>query len=166
MKRLFLLFSLFILTLHSWSQSPIDKALKQYNTGIIPYVLTSTAVQWQQKDSAVFLDTRALEEYKVSHIQGARFVGYHEFDDEKIKALKLEQSTPIVVYCSIGVRSEQIGIKLKQLGYKNIFNLYGGIFLWYNQSNPIVDSDEKPTRAIHGYDKKWAQYIENGLPTF
>jgi len=166
MKRLIPLLSIIMITLNAWSQSPIDKALKRYNTGIIPYVQTNTAVQWHQKDSVLFLDTRALKEYEVSHIPGARFAGYDEFDSRKINALNIDKSTPIVVYCSIGVRSEQIGIKLKALGYNNIFNLYGGIFQWYNQSNPVVDSQNKPTLALHGYDKNWAKYVEKGTPTF
>ena len=166
MKRLIPLFGIIMITLSAWSQSPIDKALKRYNTGIIPYVNTDTAFQWHQKDSVLFLDTRALKEYEVSHIQGARFVGYDEFDAHKINALNIAPSTPIVVYCSIGVRSEQIGVKLKQLGYNKIFNLYGGIFQWYNQSHPVVDSQNKPTLALHGYDKNWARYVEKGTPTF
>ena len=39
----------------------------------------------------------------------------------------------IIVYCSIGVRSEDIGEKLKELGYTKILNLYGGIFDWKNK---------------------------------
>jgi rhodanese-related sulfurtransferase len=150
MKRLIPLFGIIMITLSAWSQSPIDKALKRYNTGIIPYINTDAAFQWHQKDSVLFLDTRALKEY----------------DAHKINALNIAPSTPIVVYCSIGVRSEQIGVKLKQLGYYKIFNLYGGIFQWYNQSHPVVDSQNKPTLALHGYDKNWARYVEKGTPTF
>lgn len=174
MRRVFTLIPFLFLTLHLWSQSPIDKALKRYNSGDIPYVDTQTAADWQQKDSVIFLDTRSYAEFQISHLPKAQFIGYKEFNEEKIEVLELmssetftlHNSTPIVVYCSIGVRSEQIGLKLKKLGVENIYNLYGGIFLWYNEHREIVDSIERSTREIHGYDKNWAQYIQGGKPRF
>ena len=150
----------------SWAQSPIDQALKRYNSGDIPYIDTKTAAQWQQKDSVVFLDTRSAKEFTISHLPEAQFIGYKEFNQSKLKTLNLDKATPIIVYCSIGVRSEQIGVKLKKLGYHNVYNLYGGIFLWYNQGRTIIDNDQRPTREIHGYDQHWAQYIEGGSPRF
>ena len=157
---------LMILTLELWGQSPIDQALERYNSGVVPYVSTDLALEWQQKDSVIFLDTRAFKEFQVSHIPGAKFVGYDEFDTAKIKRSKQQDTRPIVVYCSIGVRSEQIGHKLIQLGFKQVYNLYGGIFLWHNQGKDLFDSDNLPTRDIHGYDQNWAKYIKGGTPTF
>jgi rhodanese-related sulfurtransferase len=34
-----------------------------------------------------------------------------------------DKNTNIIVYCSIGVRSEQIGEKIKKLGYKTFITL-------------------------------------------
>ena len=174
MSRVFTLIPFLFLTLHLLSQSPIDNALKRYNSGDIPYINTQTAAKWQQSDSVIFLDTRSYVEFEVSHLPKAQFIGYKEFNQEKIKSMTrmsdesftLQKSTPIVVYCSIGVRSEQIGLKLKKLGFNNIYNLYGGIVLWYNENREIVDSQERSTREIHGYDKNWAQYIQGGKPRF
>lgn len=166
MSRIYFTISLLFIALNLSGQNPIDKALERFNSGDLPYIDTETAALWQQKDSVVFLDTRSYEEFRVSHLPQAQFIGYKEFKPEKAKDLNLDKSSPIVVYCSIGVRSEQIGLKLKALGYNNIYNLYGGIFLWYNQNRSIVDSTQKPTREIHGYDKNWAKYIEGGKPRF
>lgn len=166
MSRIYFIASLLFMSLHLAGQNPIDKALARFNSGALPYIDTETAAVWQQKESVIFLDTRSIDEFKVSHLPKAQFIGYKEFDGENIDALNLEKSKQIVVYCSIGVRSEQIGLKLKELGYNNIYNLYGGIFLWYNQNRLIVDTDQKPTRKIHGYDKNWAKFIEGGTPSF
>jgi rhodanese-related sulfurtransferase len=44
-------------------------------------------------------------------------VGFN-FNSKKVEAAVKDKNTNIIVYCSIGVRSEQIGEKLKKLGYK------------------------------------------------
>ena len=36
-------------------------------------------------DDVVLLDTRAKEEYEVSHIKGARFVDYDDFEVEQVR---------------------------------------------------------------------------------
>jgi rhodanese-related sulfurtransferase len=79
----------------------------------------------KEKKNLVFLDAREPKEYKVSHIQNAIPVGFDHFNSKKMATLK--DKNTIVVYCSIGVRSEQIGEKLMKLGYKKRHNLYGGI---------------------------------------
>jgi rhodanese-related sulfurtransferase len=45
-------------------------------------------------------------------------VGFNYFNSKKVEAAVKDKNTNIIVYCSIGVRSEQIGEKLKKLGYK------------------------------------------------
>ncbi len=63
----------------------------------------------------------------------------------KVSAFIGEESK-VVVYCSVGYRSEKIAEKLKAAGYKNVFNLYGGIFEWENQNLPVYDSNGEPFR--------------------
>ena len=77
-------------------------------------------------EDVVLLDTRAKEEFEVSHIKGARFVDYDDFEVEKVKDIPIDQE--IIVYCSVGYRSERVGEKLQKAGYSNVKNLYGGIF--------------------------------------
>src|SRR5690606_42136192 len=55
-----------------------------------------------------------------------------------------KQST-IVVYCAVGNRAERIGEKLLKAGYKHVYNLYGGIFEWMNQGNPVYTSGQVQT---------------------
>jgi rhodanese-related sulfurtransferase len=59
-----------------------------------------------------------------------------------------DKNTNIIVYCSIGVRSEQIGEKLKKLGYKNLHNLYG-IFEYKNSGGQVVNNQNKVTDSVH-----------------
>jgi Rhodanese-related sulfurtransferase len=60
------------------------------------------------------LDAREPQEYTVSHIAGAINCGYDGFDLSKLEGL--DKSRPVVVYCSIGYRSEKVAQKLKKSG--------------------------------------------------
>ncbi|MBT8318930.1 MAG: rhodanese-like domain-containing protein, partial [Gramella sp.] len=81
------------------------------------------------------------------------------FDLGKVK--KIDKDQKIVVYCSIGVRSENIGVKLIKAGYKNVENLYGGIFDWKNKDFPVVDALGKSTEEVHAYSKHWSKWLRN-----
>jgi rhodanese-related sulfurtransferase len=113
-----------------------------------------------KKNDVFLLDAREREEYEVSHLKNARFVGFKEFDIESVK--DISKNAPIVVYCSIGVRSEKIGEKLLAAGYTNVRNCYGSIFEWVNQGNVVVDMDNKPTQKVHAYNKKWGVWVKKG----
>ncbi|MBU2047030.1 MAG: rhodanese-like domain-containing protein, partial [Bacteroidetes bacterium] len=63
-------------------------------------------------------------------------------------------------------RSEKIAEKLIHDGYKNVFNLYGGIFEWGNEGNPIYKDNGIQTTEIHTYNKKWAKWVERGTKVY
>lgn len=106
----------------------------------------------------LFLDTRTPEEYAVSHIKNSRFMNYDDFSANKLAALP--KDTPIVVYCAVGYRSEKVTKKLMDAGFKNVTNLYGGIFEWVNEGYPVVDS-KGPTKKVHAYNKTWGRWLLN-----
>ncbi len=112
-----------------------------------------------KKSDYIFLDAREFNEYEVSHISGSRFIGYDQFNIEKIKDISKDKK--IIVYCSIGYRSEKIATKLKKAGYKQVYNLYGSLFEWMNAGYETTDNKGKPTLKVHTYNKKWSQWIKN-----
>jgi rhodanese-related sulfurtransferase len=111
-------------------------------------------------NKATVLDTREKNEYEVSHLKGAQWVGYESFDVNTVRDIPKDQ--PVVVYCSIGARSQEIGKKLKQEGFKNVYNLYGGIFHWVNEDNPVFQLDSLPTKKVHTYNKMWGVWLNKG----
>lgn len=137
----------------------MDRIIRIFNNESIPYIQISEAIE---KDSVVFLDTRENDEFKVSHLNNAVWVGYDTFNPQIVRDSIPNVNTPIVVYCSIGVRSEDIGEKLRELGYTNIKNLYGGIFKWKNMGNPVFDTIGNETEKVHGYDKFWGKLLTKG----
>uniref|UniRef100_UPI0035182698 rhodanese-like domain-containing protein n=1 Tax=Mesoflavibacter profundi TaxID=2708110 RepID=UPI0035182698 len=111
-------------------------------------------------------DARSFEEYKVSHLKDAVFVDFENFDIEKTAQLISDKNEIIVVYCSIGVRSAKIAQQLKDEGYTNVFNLYGGIFEWKNNNFSVFDLNDIKTENVHVYDKSWAKWLIKGEKVF
>ncbi|MFT7588937.1 MAG: rhodanese-related sulfurtransferase [Limisphaerales bacterium] len=112
----------------------------------------------------VFLDTREPEEFNVSHIKGARPVGYSKVDWSQIEALP--KDTAILVYCSVGYRSEQITNRLIDSGFTNVANLYGGIFEWKNKEREVVDMSAQPTEEVHAFDRIWGVWLRKGKKVY
>ena len=107
----------------------------------------------------VLLDTREEEEYNVSHLENALFLSY---DDPDYSILNnVPKDTEIILYCSIGYRSEKMGKKLEKKGYTNVKNVYGSIFEWANRGYPLVDGQNNKTNVVHGYNKRWSKCVTN-----
>mgnify|MGYP005995345307 CR=1 FL=1 len=159
MKKLILFFLL--ISLSSFSQKNLKQLLKKYNTESVPYISVNDLKKETEK--VILLDSREPKEFKVSHLKNATCVGYDNFDLNKtIQKLPSNKNTKIVVYCSLGIRSEDIAEKLKKAGYKNVYNLYGGIFEWKNQDNTVVNSKNKPTKKVHTFNKDWSKWLLKG----
>jgi rhodanese-related sulfurtransferase len=114
----------------------------------------------KRQPNVVILDARERSEYDVSHLPNALFAGFNNFEKKVLEDIPMDK--PIVVYCSIGYRSEKIGEKLKKMGYTKVFNLYGSIFEWLNQGNPVVDKNGQITKKVHTYNKAWSRWVEEG----
>ncbi|MGE0566430.1 MAG: rhodanese-like domain-containing protein [Bacteroidia bacterium] len=135
--------------------------LKLLYKNTVPIVKPEQASFEMKRDSTiVILDTREKEEYTISHIGNAKYVGYDHFEIDSLK--NIPKNTRIIVYCSVGYRSERIGEKLLKTGYANVNNLYGGIFEWVNNEYPVVDMNNKPTKKVHAYSKLWGKWLIKG----
>jgi rhodanese-related sulfurtransferase len=117
----------------------------------------------QNKTNITFLDTRSSEEYELSHIKNALWVGEKNWDMEAIKNIDKKQT--LVVYCSVGYRSEKLVKKILRLKSHKTFNLYGGIFDWINKGKPI-ENRSGITDSIHGFNQNFARWIKMGIPVY
>lgn len=122
------------------------------------------AVSAHKDSSSIFLDAREAKEYAVSRIKGAEWVGYDDFDLKRIKNIPKDQ--PIIVYCSVGYRSEKVAKKLASAGYMHVKNLVGGIFEWKNRGFTVVDSFGKKTERVHAYNKVWGRWLKKGIKVY
>ena len=119
-----------------------------------------TVPEAAKRKQAIFFDAREKKEYAVSHIRNSVYVGYNDFDLQRLK--NITKGSEIIVYCSIGKRSEKITQKLAQAGFRNVSNLYGGIFEWVNLGHEVVDARGKATLKVHAFGKFWGQWLDKG----
>lgn len=112
------------------------------------------------KKEVYLLDTRSKEEFEVSHIRNARWVGYDDFRKAELKSIP--KDAYVVLYCTVGYRSEKIGEKLQEMGYSNVHNVYGSILKWKNEGYPVVNQKGEATEKVHTYSQKYAKWLENG----
>lgn len=158
MKKIFILIVL-PSTAASFAQTAnpaMDVMLKSLLSLTVPMV-NGTAVD--SMADAVLLDARERSEFDISHLRGARWIGYNDFQLPRVN--DIDRSRPVIVYCSVGYRSEKIADKLHRAGFHRVYNLFGGIFDWVNRGRPVVDSTGITTR-VHAYDRIWGVWLTRG----
>lgn len=161
MRSIFFILA-FVISFSISGQKNLDRTLKQLNSESVPYIYVNEVKSTEQ---VIVLDTRKREEYDVSHIKNAVWVGYKSFEKDSVLKKLPNKNAPILVYCSIGVRSEDIGEKLLKAGYTNVKNLYGGIFEWKNQGNTVY-KDNIATDSVHTFNKQWGKLLKNGTKVY
>ncbi|MDQ6845683.1 MAG: rhodanese-like domain-containing protein, partial [Bacteroidota bacterium] len=130
---------------------------KSLQSSKVPKINVNDAVQ--NEASYIFLDSREKTEYQVSHIKNSIFVGDADFNLNKIR--RIPKDANIIVYCSVGIRSDKIAKEIIDAGYIHVHNLFGGIFEWINKGNPVFNSNENQTDSVHGYSKFWGTFVRS-----
>ena len=157
--KFLILMGIFSLPLFGFGQKTLEDLLKFHNKNNVPYITVQELAM--PKTQAVILDARELQEYEVSHLKNAVFVGYDKFDITKVSEDIKDKDQPIVVYCSLGIRSEHVAHQLQKAGFTNVLNLYGGIFEWKNNGFSVFDSAEKETDSVHPFSKVWGKWLKS-----
>ena len=160
MMRKLIFTGIFLLSANGFSQTSIKDVLNKYNDHSVPYIYVNELTEL--KTQPVLLDAREKAEYEVSHLDKAIHIGFDDFEISKVVERIENKNKMIVVYCSVGVRSEKIGKKLIAKGYTAVYNLYGGIFEWMNKGEKIYNIKQIQTSKVHAYSKKWGTYLLKG----
>lgn len=110
---------------------------------------TIPVAEYEQKLNAgtdvQLIDVRSTEEYNGGHLKNARNIDVNGGDfDEQANTLKKDK--PVLVYCLSGGRSADAASKLKDMGFKEVYNMQGGIMAWTSQGKP-VEKGAAPTTA-------------------
>ncbi|WP_083262444.1 rhodanese-like domain-containing protein [Roseivirga sp. 4D4] len=121
-----------VLTLFSCSNST-----EQGN--IISKVISVDELQQLIKEKAdlQLIDVRTIREYNAGHLSDAKLIDYYK-SDFKSQLQKLDKEKPVAVYCAVGVRSNSALKILRKIGFKEAYDLAGGIEAWREKRLPIV----------------------------
>lgn len=137
----------------------IKQSIREDHPGM-PQTTTAQLRLWladASRTPPLLLDARAPAEYEVSHLQGARLA-----PSLSVALRVLEgraKDAPVVVYCSVGVRSAALVQQLMREGWLNVSNLDGSIFEWANLGYPVFRGNA-PATQVHPYNKSWGTLLE------
>jgi rhodanese-related sulfurtransferase len=120
-----LIFLLFSISLCAQQKgAPQDLEVQQFASAI-------------QKAPGTILDVRTPDEVARGIIEGALVIDFYD-EDFKKQLKKLDRTKPVYVYCASGGRSADAAEMLTEMGYKQVFNLAGGIKAWKAAGKPVV----------------------------
>jgi len=86
----------------------------------------------KNKDTHI-IDTRKPFEYKVGTFKKSVNPNVSNFRDFPKYLNKLKKNKPVAMFCTGGIRCEKTSVYLKKKGFKNIYQLNGGILNYLNK---------------------------------
>ncbi len=75
------------------------------------------------------IDVRTPEEFAEGHLERASLLNFHDADFQK-RLAELDRSGDYLIYCRSGNRSGQTAVMMKDLGFKKVSDVAGGIIAW------------------------------------
>jgi thioredoxin 1 len=104
-------------------------------------VLSPTEFQEKLKSTpeAILIDVRTPEEIAVDRIENSQNIVYDDSFESKLTGL---DQKPLFVYCAAGKRSAKAAQILRDKGYKNVFELEGGLNAWKAAGLPVDNSQK------------------------
>jgi rhodanese-related sulfurtransferase/rubrerythrin len=117
-------------------------------------------------DAFTLLDVRQPEEYEIRHIPGAKLIPVADIGS---RIDELDADKPTIVYCAIGGRSRVAAQMLAGKGFKEVYNLSGGIKAW--ESGAAFGSEDLGMNLFSGNESPEeslivAYSLEEGLREF
>jgi len=83
----------------------------------------------ESDEDYVLIDTRNRYEWAIGHFEGALLPDVDNFYDfpEWIKQMDIDRNKKVLIYCTGGIRCEKFSVLMEKKGYRNVFQLHGGI---------------------------------------
>lgn len=103
------------------------------------------------KQDIQILDVRTQAEYNSGHLKNAFLADWTQpkVFEERIKSL--DQNRPVYTYCLSGGRSSAAAEKLRQQGFKEVYNMEGGIMAWKAAQMPVEGTPTTKPMSMEEY---------------
>ena len=138
MKKIYSLLFISIALLGSCSSGQKENAKTKLQA-------TEFAEKIKELPSAPIIDVRTPEEFAKGHLQNAKNMDWNGNDfDNQISTL--DKSKPVFIYCLSGRRSSDAADKMRSEGFKEVYELNGGIMKWRGANLP-ESSDNNATSS-------------------
>jgi rhodanese-related sulfurtransferase len=90
----------------------------------------------ENSNNVVIIDVRTPEEFNQEHIQDASNIDFYS-DNFKDELNKLDKTRTYVIHCRSGGRSSQALDIMRELGFREVYNM-GGIIQWKEKGFPTT----------------------------
>jgi len=137
MNKLFSILLLFVCCISCESNS----AQSTDNLDVITY-----REQISSKKDIQLIDVRTAAEFESGHLPNAVNIDYNANDfEQKISALN--KTKPTYVYCLSGGRSSSALALISKIGFKEVYNMKGGIMQWKANNFPLDNITNSTTNS-------------------
>lgn len=131
-------------------------------TFLSPHVVRIDSEEAQdllKEKNLLILDAREWKEFETSHLDGAL-----HYDPAMLDSIPKDR--PLLIYCTIGVRSNREAQKASERGFQKIYEMKDGIIGWANASFQLIDPEGKPTDSVHTYNKSFSPLLNKGTAVY
>lgn len=115
-----------IITMRQCDVAPVE------GVGRAPDMAPETLKQWlDEKRDFTLLDTRNDFEYRFGTFEGALNLNIEKFTELPDAIKGLDKDKPVVMFCTGGIRCEKAAIYMLEQGFKEVYQLDGGILGYF-----------------------------------
>lgn len=110
-----------------------------------------SAIEFSEKiktiPTAPIIDVRTPDEFSKGHLVNAKNINWNgnDFQDQ---ISKLDKTKPVFVYCLSGGRSSAAASKMRADGFKEVYELNGGIMKWRGSNLPETTDTESTSAGM------------------
>ncbi|RNC70700.1 MAG: rhodanese-like domain-containing protein [Desulfuromonadales bacterium] len=99
-------------------------------------IMSGEAQSLLAKNRNVYLlDVRTPDEWRQGRLAGATLIPISEVER---RISEIPKNRPVLVYCAVGSRSNQVAGFLSRSGYREVYNMADGIVGWYRNGFPVT----------------------------
>lgn len=112
-------------------------------TNLLP---TEFAEKIKTQTAATLIDVRTPDEFAKGHLENAQNIDWRSNDFGK-QIETLDKSKPVFVYCLSGGRSASAASAMREAGFKEVYELEGGIMKWRGANLPETTTNNTTKTA-------------------
>jgi rhodanese-related sulfurtransferase len=132
-----IILALSVVTIAGCSKEPTVTTANQIIKKISVAEANTLIQTYAGKADFVLLDVRTPAEFAAGHLEGAIMIDFNA-GNFRAEAEKLDINKRYLVYCRTDNRSGQAVTIMKDLGFKEIYDMDGGITEWQAAGYPVV----------------------------
>lgn len=109
---------------------------------------TEFADKIKQTPKSPVIDVRTPEEFSKGHLKSSKNINFNG-DDFEQQISKIDKSKPVFVYCLSGARSSSAASYMRNSGFKEVYELSGGIMKWRAANLPETTDNEITSNGMN-----------------